>query len=129
MIKPAGSNFMNDFDSLCLSNEDNITYILASMRKIAQLGFDGFTLEESEEGFWFCNCEKCTERWGKTSASPGEAKHKANMWLLNLIYKEIRKINPQAIIGIRAFRQPPLEKDPVFLEECVRSMPDDVVLF
>jgi hypothetical protein len=129
MIKPAGSNFMNDFDSLCLSNEDNITYILASMRKIAQLGFDGFTLEESEEGFWFCNCEKCTERWGKTSASPGEAKHKANMWLLNLIYKEIRKINPQAVIGIRAFRQPPLEKDPVFLEECVRSMPDDVVLF
>jgi len=51
------------------------------------------------------------------------------MWLLNLIYKEIRKINPQAVIGIRAFRQPPLEKDPSFLEECVRSMPDDVVLF
>jgi len=74
MIKPAGSNFMNDFDSLCLSDDDNITYILASMRKIAQLGFDGFTLEESEEGFWFCNCEKCTERWGKASASPGEAK-------------------------------------------------------
>jgi hypothetical protein len=51
------------------------------------------------------------------------------MWLLNLIYREIRKINSQAVIGIRAFRQPPLEKDPAFLEECVKSMPDDVVLF
>ncbi len=129
MVKPAGSHFMNDFDSLCLSDEDNIGYILASMRKIARLGFDGFTLEESEEGFWFCNCEKCTERWGATSASPVEAKHKANMWLLNLIYEEIRKVNPGAVIGIRAFRQPPLEKDPAFLEACVRSMPADIKLF
>jgi hypothetical protein len=129
MIKPAGSNFMNDFDSLCLSDEGNINYILASMRKIARLGFDGFTLEESEEGFWFCNCKKCTARWGATSASPVEAKHRANMWLLNLIYEEIRRINPNAVIGIRAFRQPPLEKDPAFLEECVRSMPPDIKLF
>ncbi len=129
MIKPVGSHFMNDFDSLCLSDEGNISYILASMRKIAQLGFDGFTLEESEEGFWFCTCKKCTERWGATSASPVEAKHKANMWLLNLIYEEIRKVNPNAVIGIRAFRQPPLEKDPAFLEECVRSMPPDIKLF
>ena len=129
MVKPAGSNFMNDFDSLCLSDEGNINYILASMRKIARLGFDGFTLEESEEGFWFCNCKKCTERWGATSASPVEAKHKANMWLLSLIYKEIRKVNPSAVIGIRAFRQPPLEKDPVFLKECEKSMPNDIKLF
>jgi len=129
MVKPAGSNFMNDFDSLCLSDEDNISYILASMRKIAHLGFDGFTLEESEEGFWFCTCDRCTERWGATSASPVEAKHKANMWLLRLIYEEIRKVNPKAVIGIRAFRQPPLEKDPAFLEECVKSMPSDIKLF
>ena len=129
MVKPAGSNFMNDFDSLCLSDEGNVNYILASMRKIAQLGFDGFTLEESEEGFWFCNCDKCAERWGRTSSSPVEAKHKANMWLLNLIHQEIRKVNPEAVIGIRAFRQPPLEKDPVFLEECLKSMPADIKLF
>jgi len=129
MVKPAGSNFMNDFDSLCLSDEGNINYILASMKKIARLGFDGFTLEESEEGFWFCNCTKCTKRWSATSASPVEAKHKANMWLLNLIYEEIRKVNPEAVIGIRAFRQPPLEKDPAFLRECVKSMPEDIKLF
>lgn len=61
--------------------------------------------------------------------TPGEAKHHANMWLLRKIYDEVRKINPQAVIGIRAFRQPPLEKDPKFLKECVDSMPKDIMLF
>ena len=129
MVRPAGSGFMNDFDSVCLSDEENIKYILASMRRIAELGFDGFTLEESEEGFWFCNCDRCKERWGRGSGSPVEAKHKANMWLLNQIYKEVRGVNPDAVIGIRAFRQPPLEKDPAFLSECAESMPKDIVLF
>lgn len=129
MVKPAGSGFMNDSDSICLSDEGNVAYILASMRKIAGLGFDGFTLEESEEGFWFCNCPRCSERWGGPSASPVEAKHKANMWLLNRIYVEVRKVNPRAIIGIRAFRQPPLEKDPAFLRDCVAGMPEDIMLF
>lgn len=129
MVKPAGSGFMNDFDSVCLSDEENTKYILASMKRIAELGFDGFTLEESEEGFWFCNCDRCKERWGRGSGSPVEAKHKANMWLLNQIYREVRRVNPDAVIGIRAFRQPPLEKDPAFLRECLKSMPKDIVLF
>lgn len=129
MIKPAGSNFMNDFDSVCLSDEENIRYILASMRRIAELGFDGFTLEESEEGFWFCECDKCKENWHKNSSSAGEAKHKANLWLLNQIYNVVRSVNPNAVIGIRAFRQPPLEKDPEFLKECVESIPEDINLF
>ncbi len=129
MVKPAGSGFMNDFDSVCLSDGENTNYILASMRKISELGFDGFTLEESEEGFWFCNCDRCNERWGRVSSSPVEAKHKANLWLLNLIYKEVRSVNSKAVIGIRAYRQPPLEKDPAFLRECVESMPKDIALF
>jgi hypothetical protein len=129
MVKPAGSGFMNDFDSLCLSDEGNIEYILASMRRLAEIGFDGFTLEESEEGFWFCECERCKARWGGVSSSPVEAKHKANMWLLNQVYTEIRRANPGAVIGIRAYRQPPLEKDPAFLRECVESMPKDIMLF
>jgi len=129
MVKPAGSNFLNDFDSICLSDDENVKYILASMRKIAELGFDGFTLEESEEGFWFCECEKCKERWHKNSNSPGEAKHKANLWLLNQIYDVVRSVNPNAVIGIRAFRQPPLEKDPEFLKEYVESIPGDIMLF
>lgn len=129
MVPPAGSDFLNDFDSLCLSDDENVQYILDSMRRIASLGFDGFTLEESEEGFWFCECEQCLERWHKGTTSAWEAKHSANMWLLRQIYDTVREVNPEAIIGIRAFRQPPLEKSPEFLEDAVASMPDDVNLF
>lgn len=129
MKPPAGSDFMNDFDSLCLSYPGNTEYILESMKQIARLGFDGYTLEESEEGFWFCECDECKKRWHAISQTPGEAKHKANMWLLKKIYDEVRAVNPQAVIGIRAFRQPPLEKEPAFLKECVESMPEDIMLF
>lgn len=129
MKTPLGSDFKNDFDSLCLSNTSNVDYIVESMREIARIGFDGYTLEESEEGFWFCECEKCKERWHEVTNTPGEAKHQANMWLLKKIYKAVREINPEIVVGIRAFRQPPLEKTPQFLEECVASMPEDIMLF
>ena len=126
---PKTGEFLNDFDSLCLSRPGTVDYILASMSEIARLGFDGFTLEESEEGFWYCECEACKETWYKGVSSPVEAKHKANIWLLGKIYETVRKINPATVIGIRAFRQPPLEKDPVFLKECADSMPKDIMLF
>ena len=126
---PQTGKFLNDFDSLCLSHPGTVDYILASMQRIASLGFDGFTLEESEEGFWYCECEGCKERWHKPASTPGEAKHNANIWLLWRIYETVRKVNPQAVIGIRAFRQPPLEKDPAFLKESVASMPPDIKLF
>jgi hypothetical protein len=126
---PKSNAFLNDFDSLCLSYPGTVDYILESMNMIARLGFDGYTLEESEEGFWFCECEACKKRWHAGSSLPVEAKHKANVWLLNRIYDSVRKINPKAVIGIRAFRQPPLEKAPAFLKECVRSMPSDIMLF
>ena len=126
---PEASGFLNDFDSLCLSYPGTVDYILDSMSEIAKLGFDGFTLEESEEGFWYCACDGCKETWHKHASSPGEAKHKANFWLLQKIYETVRKHNPKAVIGIRAFRQPPLEKDPAFLTECVESMPRDIMLF
>lgn len=129
MKPPKDSDFRNDFDSLCLSYPGNVEYIVESMKEIANLGFDGYTLEESEEGFWFCECDECKKRWHAVSNSPGEAKHKANMWLLKKIYDEVRNINKDVVIGIRAFRQPPLEKDPMFLKECVDSMPEDIMLF
>lgn len=129
MKPPKDSDFRNDFDSLCLSYPGNVEYIVESMKEIAMIGFDGYTLEESEEGFWFCECDDCKKRWHAISNSPGEAKHKANMWLLKKIYDEVRNINKDAVIGIRAFRQPPLEKDPMFLKECVDSMPEDIMLF
>ncbi len=126
---PASGKFLNDFDSLCLSHAGTVGYILKSMEKIASLGFDGFTLEESEEGFWYCECAGCRERWHKHAASPVEAKHAANLWLLREIYSAVRRVNPEAVIGIRAFRQPPLEKDPEFLKACVDSLPPDIMLF
>ena len=129
MKPPKDSDFRNDFDSLCLSYPGNVEYIVESMKEIAKIGFDGYTLEESEEGFWFCECDDCKKRWHAISNSPGEAKHKANMWLLKKIYDEVRNINKDAVIGVRAFRQPPLEKDPMFLKECVDSMPEDIMLF
>lgn len=129
MIMPTSSHFLNDFDSLCLSNEENVEYILASMQRIAELGFDGFTLEESEEGFWFCECDRCRARWHADSGAPVEAKHAANIWLLNQIWDRVKRVNPQVVLGIRAFRQPPLEKDPEFLAECVRTMPAGINLF
>lgn len=129
MKPPKDSDFRNDFDSLCLSYPGNVEYIVESMKEIAKIGFDGYTLEESEEGFWFCECDDCKKRWHAISNSPGEAKYKANMWLLKKIYDEVRNINKDAVIGIRAFRQPPLEKDPMFLKECVDSMPEDIMLF
>lgn len=129
MKPPKSSGFLNDFDSLCLSYPGTVDYIVESMRQIARLGFDGYTLEESEEGFWFCECDECRKRWHAISSTPGEAKHKANMWLLRKIYDAVREINPDTVIGIRAFRQPPLEKDPAFLKECVESMPEDIMLF
>lgn len=82
MKPPKDSDFRNDFDSLCLSYPGNVEYIVESMKEIAKIGFDGYTLEESEEGFWFCECDDCKKRWHAISNSPGEAKHKANMWLL-----------------------------------------------
>ncbi len=129
MKPPASSGFLNDFDSLCLSYPGTVDYILESMEQIARLGFDGYTLEESEEGFWFCECEACKARWHAGAKSPGEAKHKANLWLLNQIWDAVKAINPDAVIGIRAFRQPPLEKDPAFLRECVETMPEGIKLF
>lgn len=129
MKPPTTGEFLNDFDSLCLSNQDNVKYIIDCMVKIAELGFDGYTLEESEEGFWFCECAACKERWHSGATSAGEAKHKANLWLLNQIYDAVRDVNGNIVLGIRAFRQPPLEKSPEFLTECVESMPDDINLF
>ena len=126
---PESSRFLNDFDSLCLSYPGVVDYILDSMAHIAGLGFDGFTLEESEEGFWYCQCEGCKARWHQSAGSPVEAKHNANIWLLRRIYGTVRKINPAAVIGIRAFRQPPLEKDPAFLKDSIAAMPEDIQLF
>lgn len=128
MKLPADGKFVNDFDTLCLSDEENLIYLDTAIRKVVELGFDGIDFEESEEAYWFCNCSQCTERYLKDN-TPADAKHKANFFLLNRLYKVIKKANPDCVVGLRAWREPPLEKDVEFLKYCSDSIPDDVVLF
>jgi hypothetical protein len=129
MQMPQGSKFINDFDTLCLSDKDTIEYLKASVRRITGMGFDGIIFEESEEAFWFCNCEKCKTEYLDNTKSAGEAKHLANYGLLKILHKEIKSENPECRIGLRAWREPPLEKDPEYLKKCEESIPKDVSLY
>ena len=128
MKLPKGSKYVNDFDRLCLSNTDSIEYLKKSFRRIVQLGYDGIDFEESEEAFWYCDCQKCHENYLSKANTPEEAKNIANSQLLHRLYDVIREENQDCKIGIRAWRQPPLEKPPEVMEAMVNSVPDDVGL-
>ncbi len=129
MKLPKGSKYVNDFDRLCLSDVDSIKYLEKSFRRIVQLGYDGIDFEESEEAFWYCNCRKCHDNYLSKTDTPEEAKNVANSQLLHILYKVIRDENQNCQIGIRAWRQPPLEKPEELLETMLHSVPDDVGLF
>lgn len=122
------SKFVNDFDSLCLSDVSNIQYISDSIQKVVELGFDGIDFEESEESFWYCSCENCQEIFVK-DRTPAEAKHHANYYLLNILYEKIKEVNEDCIVGLRAWREPPLEKTKEYLQYVNEQIPEDVVLF
>lgn len=128
MKLPQGSPYVNDFDRLCLSEAGNIEYLKAATRKIVSLGFDGIDFEESEEAFWYCDCEACRNNYLK-GHTPEEASHIANNALLKELYAVIRAENPDCAVGTRAWRQPPLEKPPALLREMTESIPGDVGLF
>ena len=129
MKLPEGSKYVNDFDRLCLSNDESIEYLKQSFRRIVQLGYDGIDFEESEEAFWYCECDNCKENYLKKANTPEEAKNIANSRLLHTLYGVIREENPNCRIGIRAWRQPPLEKPTDVMKEMVNSVPRDVGLF
>lgn len=129
MKLPEGSKFVNDFDSLCLSDPENIKYLEKSLSRIVQLGFDGIVFEESEEAYWFCNCDSCGKKYGEKTASPAEAKHEANYDLLKKLHKVIKRENPDCEVGLRAWREPPLEKSVEYLKHCKKSIPEDVCLY
>ena len=129
MKLPEGSKYVNDFDRLCLSDNESILYLKQSFKKIVQLGFDGIDFEESEEAFWYCDCEKCRKNYLNKANTPEEAKNIANSQLLHTLYGVIREENPNCKIGIRAWRQPPLEKPPDVIKKMVSSVPGDVGLF
>lgn len=124
----AGSKFVNDFDSLCLSDPSNIEYISDSIQRVVELGYDGIDFEESEESFWFCSCDQCQENFVK-DRTPAEAKHHANYYLLNILYKKIKEVNEDCVVGLRAWREPPLEKTEEYLQYVKSQIPEDVVLF
>lgn len=123
-----GSKFVNDFDSLCLSDPTNIQYISDSIQKVVELGYDGIDFEESEESYWFCSCDDCQENFVK-DRTPAEAKHHANYYLLNVLYKKIKEVNKDCVVGLRAWREPPLEKTEEYLQYVKEQIPEDVVLF
>jgi hypothetical protein len=129
MKLPPNSKSINDFDALCLSDDSTIDYLRKCVRRIAELGFDGFFFEECEEAFWFCNCDKCKDRFINTTLSPAEAKHKAGYWLLGILGDEIRTVNPNCIIGIAAWMEPPPEKDIKYLKACKDNIPDYVYIY
>lgn len=129
MKLPSGSRFINDFDTLCLSDESTIDYLEKSVKKIVNLGVDGIIFEESEESFWFCNCDRCSKTYIKTTESAAEAKHKANYHLLKILHKAIKEENPSCEVGLRAWREPPLEKSIDYLKKAEAEIPGDVCLY
>ena len=129
MKLPPASRYVNDFDSLCLSDPDNIEYLKKAMRRIVQLGLDGIVFEESEEAYWFCNCDSCHRQYGEKTASPAEAKHEANYLLLKTLHEVIKQEKPSCEVGLRAWREPPLEKSKEYLRHCRDSIPKDVCLY
>lgn len=129
MKLPPGSKYVNDFDSLCLSDTENIEYLKSAVRRIVRLGLDGIVFEESEEAYWFCSCDACRQEYGEKTSSPAEAKHEANYRLLRTLHEVIKGENPSCEVGLRAWREPPLQKTREYLRHCRDSIPQDVCLY
>ena len=127
---PPSDKYLNDFDSLCPSDERNIEYLGKAMRRLTELGLDGIIFEESEENYWHCNCERCRQRYGSVASSPADAKHRANRELMRTtLYPAIRSVNPDCEIGIRMLREEPVEKPVPYLEEARDDLPPDITLY
>ena len=126
---PENNTFINDFDSLCLSDPTTIDYLKACMKAVVDQGFDGIDFEESEEAYWYCNCEGCKAKFWKGNSTAEETLHAANTWLLDILYKELKRLKPDIVIGIRGWRQPPLVRSEQLLQSMKDSIPEDVVLF
>lgn len=129
MKMPENSKFINDFDSLCLSDPTTVEYLKYCMQRVVEQGFDGIDFEESEEAFWYCGCERCRNSFWKNAQTPEQALHNANTYLLKILYDELKRLKPDIVIGLRAWRQPPLVRSDELIASMVQSIPDDVVLF
>lgn len=115
---------VNNYDSLCPSHEDVRQYLISAVKRIEEIGFNGIVFEESEETQWFCQCDKCREKYGPLA--PNDAKHTVSAELLT-IYDKILK--PETVIGVRWLREPPVVKDINYLRGWAEKLPKRVVLF
>ncbi|KIL40358.1 hypothetical protein SD70_14045 [Gordoniibacillus kamchatkensis] len=115
---------VNSYDSMCPSREDVRRYLIASVKRIEELGFNGLVFEESEEVQWFCQCEECRTRYGHLA--PNDAKHTVSVQLLQEYEKVLR---PDTLIGIRWLREPPIVKSDTYLRQWADRLPARVKLF
>jgi hypothetical protein len=115
---------MNNYDSMCASKEDVKKYLISSVKRIEELGFNGLVFEESEEVQWFCQCDECQRKYGHLS--PNDAKHTISIDLL----KEYESaLNPDTLIGVRWLREPPIVKDQAYLKDWENKLPKRFKLF
>lgn len=115
---------VNSYDSMCASRPDVRRYLVESVKRIEEIGFNGLVFEESEEVQWFCQCEACRGKYGHLP--PNDAKHAVTIELLEEYMKVLR---PETLIGVRWLREPPIVKDRAYLEAWAAKLPERVVLF
>ncbi|WP_010273395.1 glycoside hydrolase family 20 zincin-like fold domain-containing protein [Paenibacillus senegalensis] len=121
-LKQAGH--VNNYDSLCTSKPEVRNYLIASVKRIEELGFNGLVFEESEEVQWFCQCEDCQRAYGHLP--PNEAKHQVSV---DLLKEYIKVLNPDTLIGVRWLREPPIVKEVSRLTYWAEQLPERVQLF
>ncbi|WP_309118130.1 glycoside hydrolase family 20 zincin-like fold domain-containing protein [Paenibacillus sp.] len=115
---------VNNYDSMCTSRPDVRDYLIASVKRIESLGFNGLVFEESEEVQWFCRCAECQRKYG--DLPPNDAKHSVTVDMLHA-YLDVLK--PETLVGVRWLREPPIVKDRAYLERWKERLPERVVLF
>lgn len=115
---------VNNYDALCSSRAEVREYLIASVKQIEQLGFNGLVFEESEEVQWFCQCASCQDTYGHLP--PNEAKHQVSV---DLLEEYVKVLNPDTLIGVRWLREPPIVKDEETLKKWAALLPDRVKLF
>ncbi|MCQ6558128.1 glycoside hydrolase family 20 zincin-like fold domain-containing protein [Paenibacillus mendelii] len=118
------SGHVNNYDSLCTSRPEVRDYLIASVKRIEQLGFNGLVFEESEEVQWFCQCADCQAKYGHLS--PNDAKHTVSV---DLLQAYAQALNPDTLIGVRWLREPPIVKDRDTLSAWKDKLPERVKLF
>jgi len=115
---------VNNYDSMCPSREDVRRYLIRSVQRVEELGFNGLVFEESEEVHWFCQCDACRSGYGHLP--PNEAKHTVSLELLGEYMKVLK---PDTLIGLRWLREPPIVKDRATLQAWASKLPERVKLF